>query len=337
MKSISNRSTDIYFIAEFNTSHFGDVALAKKMIDNAKDIGVNCVKFQSWSSTSLYSQSYYSQNPMAKRFVKKYELSEDELLELSDYCQTVNIDFLSTPYSVKEAEFLLDTCKAGAIKIASMEINNLEYLKVIASKNTQIFLSTGMASLEEIRDAVNVILSNGSSKLCIFHCISQYPTDLCDANILNVKMLKDEFPEVEIGYSDHTLGNEAAMAAVALGATVIERHFTLDSKRIGMDNNMATEPKEFGELITCRKNIKQALGNYNRTVSDEEFSQRSNMRRSVVYARDLSPGHIITPADICVKRPGTGIVPTDASSVLGRKLCKDVTGDTLAMWDDFEN
>lgn len=332
----ANSSKNIYFIAEFNTSHFGDVELAKRMIEAAKASGADCVKFQSWTSETLYSKSYYDENPIAKRFVKKYSLSEDELKKLAHYCNDMNIDFLSTPYSIEEARFLVDTCKSGAVKVASMEINNLAYLKEIAELNLPILLSTGMGTLSEIHAAVNVILGNGSAPLCLFHCVSQYPTSVENAQMLNIQMLKDEFPDVVIGYSDHTLGYEAAIASVALGARVIERHFTLDKTKIGMDNNMASEPHEFKALVEHCQNVSLSLGSYDRVLTNEDFTQRLNMRRSIVYKSHLSSGHVISIDDIAYKRPGSGMPPTDSNKVIGRQLMKDVAADTLVETSDWE-
>lgn len=326
-----------YFIAEFNTSHFGDIDLAKKMISEAARSGANCVKFQSWTAKSLYSKTYYDKNVIAKRFVKKYSLSEGQLENLAIYCRKIGIDFLSTPYSEEEARFLLQNCKARAIKIASMDINNLQYLATVASMDTNIFLSTGMATLEEIRTAVEIISKNGSSNLCLFHCVSQYPTNVEDAQILNIKMLQNEFPDIEIGYSDHTLDYHAAMAAVVFGATVVERHFTLDKTKIGMDNNMASEPDEFKSLVKSCQSIKASLGSYNRILTDADYRQRENMRRSVTYSMDLKRGHKITSDDVVFKRPGTGIAPTEVHNVLGKTLVVDVEGDTLVRKADWEN
>jgi len=320
----------IYFIAEFNTSHFGDIDTAKTMVLEAKKAGLDCVKFQSWTAETLYSKTYYDANPIAKRFVKKYSLDESELNELAIFCNHQEIDFLSTPYSKAEVDFLLEQCGAGAVKIASMEINNLGYLKQIASKQCKVYLSTGMAGLDEIRSAVSTLEQNGSGPICIFHCVSQYPTALEYADIANVAMLRNEFPELTIGYSDHTLGFEAPMAAVALGATVIERHFTLDKTKIGMDNNMASEPEEFRSLIRKCRDIKLSLGNYDRVLTEADMAQRANMRRSVVYKKSFPVDHELSASDFDFKRPGTGIPPTDLRMLIGRKLVNNVQGDTLA-------
>lgn len=325
----------LHFIAEFNTSHFGDIGLAKEMIELVKECGANCVKFQSWTAETLYSKSYYLQNPIAKRFVKKYSLSEKQLLELARHCEKVGIDFLSTPYSIREAKFLINDCGSKVIKIASMELNNLAYLSEIAALDADIILSTGMSDLCEIKVAVESILERSNYNLCLLHCVSQYPTELENANILNVKLLKDVFTDLLVGYSDHTLGYEAALASVVLGARVIERHFTFDKTRIGMDNHMASEPPEFRELVQRCHNVMQALGSYDRIITKEDIDQRSNMRRSVVYQRDLSAGHVLKAEDLTFKRPGTGIPPTEANEIIGKLLVTSVEADVLVDLNHF--
>jgi sialic acid synthase SpsE len=325
-----------YFVAEFNTSHFGDVALAKEMIEECARIGVDCVKFQSWSAETLYSQSYYADNKMAKRFVKKYALSEAQLFELSEYCKLKEIGFMSTPYSVPEARFLVEDCAVPALKIASMEINNLDYLRQLAQMGGALILSTGMADLPEIETAVQVLLEAGCADLSVLHCVSRYPIDNTEANLRNITLLKERLPGVAIGYSDHTLGLEAPVAAVALGACLIERHFTLDRSRIGMDNQMASEPEEFAELIKRCIATWRCMGRADRQVSEAELKQRLNMRRSLVYAGPLAAGTSISSADLVCKRPGTGIAPTDAARVIGKVLCRAVEGDTLVQAEDFQ-
>jgi sialic acid synthase SpsE len=327
---------DIYFIAELNTSHFGDIKLAKKMIIEASRIGVDCVKFQSWNTNSLYSKTYYEKNPIAKRFVKKYSLSEDQLYELSCFCLDHKIDFLSTPYSVPEVNFLLDECNSQAIKISSMEINNLDFIKYIAETGSSIFLSTGMADFVEIQNAVQTILNCGNENLCLFHCVSQYPTELYDANIQNIRMFEDKFPNILIGYSDHTLGYEASSCAVALGAKVIERHFTLDKSKIGMDNQMASEPEEFQKLIKQCYSTKTALGSYKRILTEKEIEQRKNMRRSIVYKSNLYRGDILQKENLTTKRPGTSIPPTQLDKLIGKKLIKNVSEDSLVYLNHLE-
>ncbi|MEM6834466.1 MAG: N-acetylneuraminate synthase family protein [Pseudomonadota bacterium] len=318
-----------YIVAEFNTSHFGDVDLAKDMILECARIGVDCVKFQSWSTQTLYSQSFYAENKMAKRFVKKYALSEEDLLALSVFCQEQGIGFMSTPYSEEEARFLVERCAVPALKIASMEINNLPFLQAVGAMDTAVILSTGMADMGEIETAVAALQEAGCANLCVLHCVSRYPIENGEANLRNIQLLQDRLAGVPIGYSDHSLGLEAPAAAVALGACLIERHFTLDRSRIGMDNQMATEPEEFAQMIARCYETHNCMGHYQRTLADAEIEQRQNMRRSVVYRKSLAQGTVLSREDVMFKRPGTGIAPTEVDTIVGKTLAEPVAEDTL--------
>ena len=200
-----------------------------------------------------------------------------------------------------------------------MDIDNIPYLESIASYNRRIFLSTGMATIEEIDHAVKALCKHGADDIVLLHCVSQYPTELRAANINNVSMLKQRYPQLLVGYSDHTEGVEAAMAAIALGAEVIERHFTLDKTRIGMDNNMATEPKEFQYLVDRCRNTRVALGSYNRNLTVDDWTQRRIMRRSLVYRHSFKKGHRLKIEDVLFKRPGSGLNISDLKMVLGRE------------------
>ena len=238
-----------YIVAEINTSHFGNMGIAKEMIDQAKKAGCDCVKFQSWSAKSLYSKSYYDENPIAKRFVKKFAFSDAELIEVSEYSKKSGIAFSSTPYSRVEVDFLLEKCNVPYIKVASMDLNNYPYLDYIARSGTPIVLSTGMGELEEIQKAVETIEKTGNKNICILHCISIYPPEMSTIRLNNILGLRENFPDYSIGFSDHSIGTEMASAAVALGACMIEKHFTLDKTKIGMDNQMASEPEEMALLV----------------------------------------------------------------------------------------
>ena len=324
-----------YVIAEVNSSHNGSVDTAKKMIDAAKKCGCDCVKFQSWSTESLYSKTYYDANPIAKRFVKKLSLNENQLEEIIQYCHEKDIAFSSTPYSNQEVDFLV-RAKVPFIKIASMELNNYDFLEYIAAKDIPIVLSTGMGTIEEVKNAVNIIMNAGNKQICLLHCISIYPAAPETINLNNVVMLKDMFPECVVGFSDHSIGIEMASAAIALGACIIEKHLTLDKNKIGMDNQMATEPDEMKRLVDACRNVHYAMGKYERVVSDDEMEQRTKMRRSVVYLVDKEAGSVINKEDLCCKRPGYGIPPTDIENVIGKKLKKNVCADTIVKMDDFE-
>lgn len=325
-----------YIVAELNSSHRGKTDQAKQMIDSAKACGCDAVKFQSWTAESLYCEEYYKYNPMAKRLASGVSLSRDQLFELSGYCKEVGIDFASTPYSKDEVDFLADVCRAPYIKVASMDIDNIPFLKYIAKKNIAIVLSTGMASIDEIETAVKTIETAGNENICILHCVSVYPVEPANVNLRNMVMLKEHFPECTVGYSDHTAGSEVACAAVALGAGLIEKHFTLDNRKIGWDNQMATEPDVMQELVNRCQNVYVSLGSYDRVLSEDELTQRSKMRRSLVAARNLTAGETITANDMDAKRPGDGISVEDYEQLIGKKLKTDVTKDFLLRPEFFE-
>lgn len=318
-----------YIIAEVNSSHNGSTEVARKMIDAAKTAGCDCVKFQSWSSKSLYSKTYYDSNPIAKRFVEKFSFSSDELKEMSDYCRSVGIGFSSTPYSREEVDFLVDKCNVPFVKIASMEVNNPAFISYIAKKNVPIILSTGMSDYTEIEQAVKIIEDAGNNNIAILHCVSIYPTPMENANINNILGLRNMFPNYPIGFSDHTLGDAASIAATVLGAGVLEKHITLDSKKIGMDNQMAMEPDDLKELVNKCKLIHSAMGTEKRLLSSEEIAQRDNMRRSIVVTRDIRAGDVIGENDLDAKRPGTGIAPYRIPDFIGKRVKKDMQADTL--------
>lgn len=326
--------TKPYIVAEMNSSHRGKISVAKQMIDAARDCGCDAVKFQSWSPESLYCKDYYNANPMSKRMVAGFALSPEVLLELSEYCVETGIDFSSTPYSNDEADFLVDRCKAPFVKVASMDINNIPFLEYIAGKNVPIVLSTGMATLDEIDMAVEAIERAGNRDICILHCVSLYPVDAADVNLNNMVMLKRHFPNYTVGYSDHTGGSEVACAAVGLGAVLIEKHFTLDNKKIGWDNQMATEPAEMRDLVVRCGNVYRALGSLERSVSRQEMEQRFKMRRSIIAACDLRAGHIIQERDITAKRPGDGISVSEYRSVIGKTVVSDLQKDQMIKRSD---
>jgi N-acetylneuraminate synthase len=335
-KRIIGEGHEPYFIAELNTSHFGDVAKAKSMIDMVKDCGGDCVKFQSWSEHTLYSNDYYKQNPIAKRFVKKLALSEGQLKELATYSKSIGIDFASTPYSNEEANFLINECQVPFIKVASMDINNYPFLRYLAKTKSAIILSTGMADFDEIVKAVNVLESAGAENVCVLHCVSIYPVSSEMVNLNNIKTLQTTFKRQPIGYSDHTLGIDVGVASVALGACVIEKHVTLDKTIIGMDNQMAIESVELKEMVTSVRNIFRSLGKAKREVGNEELVQRGKMRRSLVAGSDLNPGDVLTEINLGAKRPGTGISVSEWDAFLGKKVNKKLDKDSLISPNDLE-
>jgi len=333
---IINQSTTPYVIAEFNTSHFGDLRLAKEMISKAHAIGVDCVKFQSWTSDSLYSLDYYEENKMAKRFIEKFSLSQDEMTELSQFSKQLGIDLASTPYSNTEVDYLIEKCEVPFIKVASMDINNLEFLRYIANTKSAVILSTGMSTFEEVSRAVGIFEEEESENLTILHCTSVYPSPHSIINLNNVKRLQEMFPNYQVGYSDHTLGNEVPIASVALGCSVIEKHFTLDSTKIGMDNQMATEVDDFQQLIVSVKKVHESLGIHERNLCDEEISMKNIMRRSLVAKVDIMEGELITADMLTAKRPPSGISPDLVLDVVGKIAVKTIHKDRILNVEDIK-
>lgn len=324
-----------YIVAEVNTSHNGNMETAKAMIDRAKEVGCSCVKFQSWSEDSLYSQTYYDENPIVKRIVKKFAFSDVQLMEAAQHCKDREIAFASTPYSSAEVDFLVDKCDAPYIKVASMDLNNYPFLEYIARCDVPIVLATGMGTMEEIRRAVATIEDAGNHNICLLHCISIYPPEISTIRLNNILGLRKEFPNYPVGLSDHSIGSEMATAAVAIGAAMIEKHFTLDRTKIGMDNQMATEPGEMEQLVRNCQNVHIALGDTERVVLPAEMEQRKKMRRSVIATRDLPAGTILQKTDLSAKRPGTGFPPEKTNELIGKTLSCDVKADTLLSDSDF--
>lgn len=325
-----------YFVAEVNTSHNGNMEVAKEMIDKAVEAGCSCVKFQSWSAETLYSKTHYIENPISKRIVTKLAFGEEELLEVSRYCKEKGIDFASTPYSKEEVDFLLNECDVPYIKIASMDLNNYPYLEFVGNTKAPIVLSTGMSEIDEIRKAIKVLEKTGNKNICLLHCISIYPPELSTIHLNNILGLRDEFPNYPIGFSDHSIGIEIAVGSITLGAGLLEKHLTLDKGKIGMDNQMATEPEEMKYMVDCCNNVHIALGGRNRVVLEAEKEQLLKMRRSVIVNKDLKTGTVLTLEDLDAKRPGTGIPVDQIYDLVGKTLTCDKEADTLLLKSEVE-
>lgn len=324
-----------YFIAEVNSSHNGSIDVAKEMIDKIKEIGADAVKFQSWSSSSLYSKDYYKENPISKRFFDKFSFDNNKFNEIVDYCKNKDISFASTPYSNSEVDYLIKIAKVPFIKIASMDINNYLYLEYIAKTGSAIVLSTGMSTYDEVGKAIEILKSCGNKNLCVLHCVSLYPVAYKDINLNNILYLKEKYKDIPIGFSDHSIGYEIPSAAIALGACLIEKHFTLDKNKIGMDNQMATEPEEFRKMVEACKNVYDSLGILDRVVLDAEKEQLRKMRRSIVTKTKLQAGAILKLEDIDFKRPADGISPDKYVDIIGKKLKIDKDEGSILYYDDL--
>lgn len=322
-----------YLIAEVNTSHFGKMSVAKEMIARVADAGFDCVKFQSWAPDSLYSAQFLANNSVQKRLLSQFAFSPSELLKLSHHAESVGIAFSSTPYSLEEAVWLVQQCKAPFVKIASMDVTYRAYLKQIAALGAPVVLSTGMADLPEIQRACDVF-GTANAQLALLHCVSLYPTPTANANVRNIVGLRNVFPSAVVGFSDHTIGHTAAIASVTLGASIIEKHVTADASIIGMDNQMALDLERAGEFVQVCRDAALALGATDRSVSSAEDRQRRVMRRSLVATQGIPAGAKFSHSNIGAFRPGDGLSPEHLGHFLESRAARDIScGEQLAFGD----
>ena len=266
--------------------------------------------------------------------VTKYYLRPEQHFELKEYCEGKGVDFCSSPFSTKEVDLLMEI-GVPFLKIASMDITNLSFLKYAARTMKPIVVSTGMATMAEIDTAVQTIRGEGNEQIALLHCISIYPPKDEDIHLKNIKMLQDAF-NLPIGFSDHSFGTAVPLASVALGACIIEKHFTLDKDLPGWDHEISADPVEMKAICADSKKIQAAMGNLHRTVSAEEEAKKDKFRRSIVAAMPIEKGTVITEAHLDYKRPGTGIPPNEYEYVIGRTLKETIAEDTLLTWQHFE-
>lgn len=343
-KKVLNK-TGVYVIAEIGANHNGDMILAKKQIDQAKKSGADCVKFQSWQPGSINSKKDFDDNVnytdskkkhfgSLREMVNEYFLSFDEHRILKDYCDEINIDFSSSPFTIEEVD-LLKSLDVPFIKVASMDIVYHDLLKYIAKTGLPVVLSTGMASLSEIDIAVKTLEDAGAKEIILLHCISIYPPKNQDIRLKNIEMLSNTF-NLKVGFSDHSIGSAIPLAAVALGSVIIEKHFTLDKDLPGWDHAISANPKELEAICSGAKNIFESLGGSKRVVSEAEIMKRKKFRRSLVYTSNLPKNHIITNGDLTGKRPGTGVPIENKDFYIGKKIIKDVLNDELLTSKDYE-
>ena len=323
-----------YVIAEIGANHNGDMEQARAHIRAAKAAGADAAKFQSWG-TGLFAQSVYDDNAELKDAVAAYAVAESDMAALAEYCRETEIDFASTPFSPAEVT-ALDALDPPFVKIASMDLNNDRMLIGAAKTERPIILSTGLSTLAEIEHALETLEGVGHTDTVLLHCIALYPPPADDyVNLRNIEMLQDSFG-YPVGYSDHTVGVEVTLAAIALGAAVIEKHFTLDKTLPGWDHAVSADPSDLAIITSAARRIPAALGSRRRIVSQEERKSAEAMRRSVVAARDIRSGEILTEDHLEFRRPGTGISPNDAGRLLGRAARHDINADTLLSEDDVE-
>jgi len=333
-------------IAEAGVNHNGDIDLAKKLIDAAADAGVNLVKFQTFRANKIVSpnakKADYQLNNAGKendsqfKMLKKLELSDTDHQELISYCKKKSVKFFSTAFDVDGISYL-SSLGFDLFKIPSGELTNFPYLKAIAKTKKPVILSTGMSNLDEIRAAITVLITNGTKKeqLTVLHCNTEYPTSMSDVNLKAMLAIKNAF-DVKIGYSDHTLGIEVPIAAVALGATVIEKHYTLDRNLKGPDHKASLEPNELRAMVDAIRNIEKAIsGNGLKEVSLSEKKNIHIARKSIHLLKDLSSGSVITELDIIPLRPGDGISPMNWNKVIGKRVVRDLKKFDKITWTDL--
>jgi N-acetylneuraminate synthase/N,N'-diacetyllegionaminate synthase len=337
----------VLIIAEAGVNHNGNLEMALELIDKAAEAGADVVKFQTFKAENLVSESaqkaeYQISNTSDKEesqfaMLKKLEIKEDWYPLLMERCKQREIEFLSTGFDEDSIDFL-DSLNLSFYKIPSGEITNKPYLKHIAKKGKPIVLSTGMCDLKEIEDALGVLEENGISReqVVVLHCNTEYPTPMKDVNLLAMNHISRELG-VKIGYSDHTLGIEVSVGAVALGARVIEKHFTLDRNLPGPDHAASLEPKELGALVRSVRNMESAIsGSGIKEPSESELKNREIARKSIHLNKELEAGHVIKMEDLVMLRPAIGISPMQMDEVLGRRLIRNLPQSSLINKEDLE-
>lgn len=325
-----------FIIAEAGDNHNGDFDTAIKLVDAAVDAGADCVKFQTFITENVISKfaekaDYQKENTGSNEsqfdMVKKLELSFEQFRAIKQYCEKRGILFLSTPFDLDSISFL-EEINIPFWKIPSGEITNLPYLEKIARTGKKIILSTGMSTMDEIKNAIEILKKNGSGEITLLHCNTEYPTPFEDVNLLAMKTLQETF-QVNVGYSDHTQGIEIPIAAVAMGATVIEKHFTLDKNMEGPDHKASLEPNELKQMVVSIRNIEQAVGNGIKQPSPSEKKNIDIARKSIVAKCDIKKGEVLSEDNLYIKRPGNGISPMRWYDIIGTKAVRDFKEDEL--------
>jgi len=343
LKLVNNPDQDAIFIAEAGINHDGSVAVAKKMIDAAVEAKADYVKFQSFKAEKLVTpdalkSSYIEQGSHKgesfRNLLKRLELSKDDQKELADYCKNKDIKFLSTAFDAESFDYLLEL-GIDVVKIASADLTNIPFLRYMAASKLPMIVSTGMATLGEIEEALDAIVSKADNKqVVLMHCISWYPAEYDTANLCFMETLKKAFG-FPVGFSDHTLGINMSIAARALGAVVLEKHFTLDSNQFGPDHAASIEPAQLIDLVRGIRQVEAGLGSSIRQFGEKEIAQRNVHRRSIVVSKPIKKNEEFTEDNLTIKRPGIGIKPKYWYSILGKKASHDIKAEQLLMWLDI--
>ena len=328
-----------YIIAEAGVNHNGSIELAKQLIDIAVQTGVDAIKFQTFTAANIVSKfapkAKYQTHTTSKletqyEMLQRLEFDAEAHKELMHYCQSLDLEFLSTPFDLESIE-LLNSLGLNTFKIGSGEITNLPYLRKIGRLGKKIILSTGMADLGEIEDALEVLETAGTKRdnIVILHCTTEYPTPICDVNLKAMQTIVTAFPGIGVGYSDHTLGIEIAIAAVALGAVAIEKHFTISRSLDGPDHQASLEPKELTNMVNAIRNVEKALGNGEKRPTESEVQNMVAVRKSIVASKDIKVGELLCTQNLAVKRPGNGISAMRWDEIIGKISRYDFKADEI--------
>ena len=333
-------SRRVFIIAEAGVNHNGRLDLAKALVEAAHRSGVDAVKFQTFKTEKILTREvgiadYQRQNlgKVESQFdmVKRLELSYADFSDLQAYARNLGILFLSTPDESESLDFLCDNLDLPWLKVGSGEITNLPFIKQIAAKRRPTILSTGMCDLGEVEQAITILREGGCPELVVLHCTTNYPCPPEEVNLHAMNTLRNAF-KVRVGYSDHTLGIEVPIAAVALGAEIIEKHFTLDKSMEGPDHAASLDPGEMTEMVRCIRRIEAALGDGIKRPNPSEQTTKLLIRRHIVSLRQLPAGSILSQEDLILKRSSNGIEPAFLSIVHGRKLLKPLEADSPLTW-----
>ena len=339
-----------YIIAEAGVNHNGDESIAMQLVEQASKTGANAVKFQTFKAESIVTKyaetaQYQKSNTGNKTqfgMLKSLEISEGLHRKLLQRCNELNIDFLSTPFDIDSAHFLVGL-GIKKIKVSSGDITHLPFLKQLAEFNLPIILSTGMSELFEINEAITSIKDTREaigfkeslgSILSLLHCTSNYPADFKDANLNAIKTIAKAF-SLPVGYSDHTLGNLASIVAVSMGSKIIEKHFTIDKNMSGPDHETSLDPSEFKEMVDSIRKVELLFGHKDKKPTGSEISVRSLVRRSIVWAVEKSAGQIIKHEDLICLRPGDGLAPKNIEIIIGKTINANVKAGALVRWDEI--
>ena len=332
----------VFIIAEAGVNHNGKMELAYKLVDAAKEAGVDAVKFQVFKSEKVISKStkmadYQKENLKENisqlDMVKKLELSYEDFIKINEYCKEKGVMFMATPFDSDSLDFLVDTLKVDVLKIGSGDLNNYPFLEKVALKNKEIILSTGMSNLSDIEGALDFISQYTDKEVKVLHCTTNYPCPMDEVNLKAMNTIKDAF-QVAVGYSDHTLGIEVPIA-VALGAEIIEKHFTLDKTMEGPDHVASLEPNELKEMTRTIRNIEKALGSGIKKPNKSEVKIQSIVKRKIVLAKDVEENHILIESDLEYKRCENGIESKYYKSIIGKKVKRKIDADSPLMWEDI--